>query len=210
MPRRQSSHQALSRPARLQADRRADQGAARAAPGHVRRAPDAAAAPRRCRLRQNGRGGVLRVDGTGKRLPRRPHGPDRSPGGTAFRELHPLAGAAGRRGGTADGQPEDGPSQVRSPKSEVRSPKSESPACRSGGQHRQPDADDRHACADRGRVRAGEPWAGHHRRATQVRRGAARTTGAQGPLPASAGDDRHAHSAHAGPDALRRAGRVRH
>ena len=105
--RRQSFDEAVSRRARFQADRRADQGVARNPRGHGRRASDAAVVARRCRFRQNRRGGVLRTDGAGKRIQRRADGTDGNSGGTAFSEFLKMVRAARREGGNANGKPEN-------------------------------------------------------------------------------------------------------
>ena len=68
----------------------------------------------------------------------------------------------------------------------------------------------RHARARAGPGRRSASWAGHHRRAAPVRRHAARDAARQGAAPRRAGDDRHADSAHAGADDLRRSRRVDH
>ena len=88
--RRQSSDETVSCAAWLQADGGANESAARNPRGHGRRASDAAVVARRCRFRQNGRGGVLGVDGVGKRLQRGADGPDGNSGGTAFPEFYKL------------------------------------------------------------------------------------------------------------------------
>ena len=87
---------------------------------------------------------------------------------------------------------------------EVGSQKSEAATWEPTGRH----ANHRHPRADRSGVCAREPWPGDHRRAAQVRRGAARGTRAQRAISAFAGDDRDAHTAHAGIDSLWRTGRV--
>ena len=85
--RRQPADETVSRGAWFQTDRRANQCAARNPRGPGRRASDAAAAARRCRLRQDGGGGVFGVDGDGKRIQRGADGTDGNSGGTAFSEF---------------------------------------------------------------------------------------------------------------------------
>ena len=74
----------------FQAHRRADERAARNPRGHGRRASDAAAAARRCRLRQDGGGGLFGVDGFRERLQRRADGTDGNSGGTALSEFYEV------------------------------------------------------------------------------------------------------------------------
>ena len=67
------------------------------------------------------------------------------------------------------------------------------------------DTGHRHPRVDRIGFRFRAAGLGHHRRAAQVRRHAARATGPQGRLPASARHDGHAHPAHPGADLVWRA-----
>ena len=72
------------------------------------------------------------------------------------------------------------------------------------GKQRVAAARHRHARARRGEVCAREHRAGDHRRATQVRCRAAKKARSKGAVSARARDDRHADTAHAWPDRLRR------
>ena len=86
---------------------RANECAARNPRGHGRRASDAAVVARRCRFRQNRRGGVQRADGVGKRFQRRADGTDGNSGGTALSEFYKMVRTAGREGGNANRKPEE-------------------------------------------------------------------------------------------------------
>ena len=82
-------------------------------------------------------------------------------------------------------------------------------AAQEAGRRRPGARGDRHARAARKGRRVPEAGPRDRRRAASLRRDAAARTGAEGRASGRAGDDRDAHSAHAGHDALRRPGRLR-
>ena len=189
--RRQSPDEAVSGGARFQTHRRArPRCCAKSARTWAGVHPDAAVVAGRCRVRQDGGGGLRRDDDAGKRFQRGADGPDGNLGGTAFSQFFQMVRPAGREDRAANRQPQDGGRPVR------------------------------HACGPRrvcfigthalltsgfelpklGLVIIDEQHKfGVTQRETLVRKGN---------YPAFAGDDGHADPAHAGPDPLRRSGRV--
>ena len=164
-------------------------------------ASDAAAVARRCRLRQNRRGRVLGVDGAGKRFQRRADGADGNSGGATFSEFQKWFEPLGVKVEIANGQPE-------------KQSKMADRRCEDGQPSTSLDLDRQlvtlfigtHALFTAG---FDLPKLGLVIIDEQHKFGVAQreTTRAQGQLSAFAGDDGHADSAHAWPDALWRSGR---